>query len=120
MIDSRASKLVGAVLAAALLLAGYPGRSLADPAADAAAMQEQMRQMQQRLDELNRQLQALKQQQQQTTAAPAAPAAPAVAQAKPAAPAEPTLTHRRCHRTHYRPAPGTRAGSTHSDRSHSG
>jgi len=87
MIDSRASKLVGAVLAAALLLAGYPGRSLADPAADAAAMQEQMRQMQQRLDELNRQLQALKQQQQQQTTA--APAAPAVAQAKPAAPAEP-------------------------------
>jgi hypothetical protein len=87
MIDFRASKLAGAVLAAALLLTGYPGRSLADPAADAAAMQEQMRLMQQRLDELNRQLQALKQQQQQQTTA--APAAPAVAQAKPAAPAEP-------------------------------
>jgi predicted porin len=86
MIDAKAPKLLGALLTAVFLLAGFPARSLADPASD--ALQEQMRQLQQRLDDLNRQLQALKQQQQAQPQQPA-PQAPAVAQAKPAAPPEP-------------------------------
>src|SRR4029077_8779280 len=101
MNEARTPKLLGALLAAALVFTGYPARSVADPAADAAALQDQMRQMQQRLDDLNRQLQALKQQQQQQKQArkqqqqhqhqpqQQPPPAPAVAQAKPAAPAEP-------------------------------
>ncbi|HET9331186.1 MAG TPA: hypothetical protein VFO23_11710 [Steroidobacteraceae bacterium] len=89
MNEARTPKLLGALLAAVLVLVGYPARSVADPAADAAALQDQMRQMQQRLDDLSRQLQTLKQQQQQQQAQQQAPPAPAVAQAKPAAPAEP-------------------------------
>jgi predicted porin len=78
MIDFRASKLLGAVLAAILLLTGFPGRSFADPAADAAALQEQIRIMKQRIDELNKQVDDLaKKQQQQAAAKPAAtPAGP--------------------------------------------
>lgn len=79
MIDFKASKSLGAVLAAVLLLSGYPGRSFADPAADSAALQEQIRVMKQRIDELNRQVDDLakKQQQQAATAQPApAPAGP--------------------------------------------
>jgi predicted porin len=73
MIDFKASKLLGAVLAAVLLLTGFPGRSFADPAADAAALQEQIRVMKQRIDELNKQVDDLakKQQQQQAAAQPA-------------------------------------------------
>jgi len=89
MIDARAPRFLGAALTAVLILSGYPALALADPAADAAALQEQMRQMQQRLDELTKQLQALQKQQQQQAqqAAASGPAAPA--QAKAAAPAEP-------------------------------
>jgi predicted porin len=78
MIDFKASKSLGAVLAAVLLLSGYPGRSFADPAADSAALQEQIRVMKQRIDELNRQVDDLaKKQQQAATAQPApAPAGP--------------------------------------------
>jgi predicted porin len=78
MIDFRASKLLGAVLAAILLLTGFPGRSVADPAADAAALREQIRIMKQQIDELNKQVDNLaKKQQEQAAAKPAPTPAPA-------------------------------------------
>ena len=73
MIDFRASKLLGAVLAAVLLLAGFPGRSFADPAADAAALKEQIRVMKQQIDELNKQVDNLAKKQQEQAAAKPAP-----------------------------------------------
>ena len=78
MIDFRASKLLGAVLAAVLLLTGFPGRSFADPASDAAALREQIRIMKQQIDELNKQVDNLaKKQQEQAAAKPAPTPAPA-------------------------------------------
>jgi len=91
MIDIRAPKPLVAVLAGILVLAGYPGLSVADEASE-KALKEQMRIMQQRMDELAKQLQELKEQQKAaSTAAPAAPAtAPAaVAKAKEAPATEP-------------------------------
>jgi len=73
MIDFRASKLLGAVLAAVLLLTGFPGRSFADPASDAAALREQIRIMKQQIDELNKQVDDLAKKQQQQAAAKPAP-----------------------------------------------
>jgi predicted porin len=89
MSDSKAPKVLGAVLAGILVLVGCPIRSFADPAADAAALQEQMRLMQQKLDEMKQQLDTVKQQQQQAAAAAAKAQtvpAPAVAKAEPSEP----------------------------------
>jgi len=46
-------KIVGALLAGALVLTGYSGLSFAQQATDPAAMQEQLRKLQQQLDQLN-------------------------------------------------------------------
>lgn len=73
MIDFKASKSLGAVLAAVLLLTGFPGRSFADPASDAAALREQIRVMKQQIDELNKQVDDLAKKQQQQAAAKPAP-----------------------------------------------
>jgi predicted porin len=73
-----------AALAALLLMAGYPARSLADDAADNAALKEQMRVLMQRIDELSKQVDSLSKQQ---AAAQAAPAAPPAAMPMPGAPA---------------------------------
>jgi predicted porin len=77
-----------AVLAVALLIAGYPGSGFADEASDNAALKEQMRILMQRVEELSKQVDTLQKQQAATQAAtqPAPPAAPPPAPASIPAP----------------------------------
>jgi predicted porin len=91
MFSIQAPRYLFAVLATVLVIAGYPGRVLADDAADNAALKEQMRVLMQRVNDLTKQVENLTKQQQQTQQAAAAPVAPAAAApaAVPAAPAEP-------------------------------
>jgi len=91
MFSIQAPRFLFAALATVLVIAGYPGRVLADDAADNAALKEQMRVLMQRVNDLTKQVENLTKQQQQTQQAAAVPAAPAAAApaAAPAAPAEP-------------------------------
>ncbi|HEY4975315.1 MAG TPA: hypothetical protein VII41_17010, partial [Steroidobacteraceae bacterium] len=85
MTITKVPRYVFAALALVLLMAGYPGRSFADEAADSAALKEQMRVLMQRIDELTRQVDSLSKQQAATQAAPAAAPAPLPMPGAPAA-----------------------------------
>jgi predicted porin len=85
MTITKVPRYVFAALALVLLMAGYPGRSFADEAADSAALKEQMRVLMQRIDELTRQVDSLSKQQAATQAAPAAAPAPMPMPGAPAA-----------------------------------
>src|SRR5579862_3668917 len=81
-------KILGALLAGALLFTGCCEPGFAQQATDPAALQEQLRNLQRQLDQLNQQMQALKQQQAQPAPAAAA-AAPPPPVAKALPPPEP-------------------------------
>jgi predicted porin len=85
MTITKVPRYVFAALAAVLLMAGYPGRSVADDAADNAALKEQMRVLMQRIDALSKQVDSLSKQQTATQAAPAASPAPMPMPGAPAA-----------------------------------
>ncbi len=91
MFSIQAPRFLFAALATVLVIAGNPGRVLADDASDNAALKEQMRVLMQRVNDLTKQVENLTKQQQQTQQAAAVPVAPAAAApaAAPAAPAEP-------------------------------
>jgi predicted porin len=73
-----------AALAGVLLIAGYPGQSFADEAADNAALKEQMRVLMQRIDDLSKQVDSLSKQQAATQPAAAPTPAPMPGAAPPA------------------------------------
>ncbi len=84
MMDIRARGLLLAMLAGAVILAGYPGRSQADDATEAKELKEQMRLMQQRMDELNKKIEALSNKAPPEAAAAAPAPAPKPAKEAPA------------------------------------
>ena len=102
MTSGRAG-LVSAVFGCLLMLAVFPGRSMASEESE-KALKEQMRLMQQQMEELKQEVQALRQQQAAPGSnAPAQPPAPSVAAAPPAKEAMPAPTPKNAKETSREP-----------------